>query len=316
MPRTNPQTTEKIPTLAEMRRDLAEKITAHTPSHGENSTAVQGLSLFRNTTCTPCYLASVEPSVSVFVQGRKRINIGGVEYLCDESSFLVASIDAPVQSQIIEASEAAPELAMRLRLDMQMVREMVSREDLPEPIGRTERRGLAVGHTTVGLVSAAARLLDLLDTPQDIPFLGHLIEREIIYRIFQTPQGERLRAIATSGNLSQRAAKAIAWLSANYAKPLRMEELAEIARMGVSTLHHQFRALTAMSLLQYQKHLRLRVARERMLRDGIDATSAAYEVGYESVSQFNREYSRFFGQPPMRDIKALRESRVIAIDAA
>ncbi len=316
MPKTNPQTIGKKLTLAEMRRDLAEKITAHTPSHGENLTAVQGLSLFRHTTCTPCYLASVEPSVSVFVQGRKRINIGGVEYLCDESSFLVASIDAPVQSQIIEASEAAPELAMRLRLDMQMVREMVSREDLPEPIGRTERRGLAVGHTTVGLVSAAARLLDLLDTPQDIPFLGHLIEREIIYRIFQTPQGERLRAIATSGNLSQRAAKAIAWLSANYAKPLRMEELAEIARMGVSTLHHQFRALTAMSPLQYQKHLRLRVARERMLRDGIDATSAAYEVGYESVSQFNREYSRFFGQPPMRDIKALREGRVIAIDAA
>jgi len=316
VPKTNARAAGKKPTLAEMRKDLAEKITAHTPSHGENATAVQGLSLFRHTTCTPCYLASVEPSVSVFVQGRKRINIGGVEYLCDESSFLVASIDAPVQSQIIEASEAAPELAMRLRLDMQMVREMVSREDLPEPIGRTERRGLAVGHTTVGLVSAASRLLDLLDTPQDIPFLGHLIEREIIYRIFQTPQGERLRAIATSGNLSQRAAKAIAWLSANYAKPLRMEELAEIARMGVSTLHHQFRALTAMSPLQYQKHLRLRVARDRMLRDGIDATSAAYEVGYESVSQFNREYSRFFGQPPMRDIKALRDGKVVAIDAA
>jgi AraC-like DNA-binding protein len=299
-----------------MRRDLAEKIADHTLSRGENVTAVRGLSLFRQTARTPCYLASVEPSVSVFVQGRKRINIGGVEYLCDGSSFLVASIDVPVQSQIIEASEAVPQLAMRVKLDMQMVREMVSREDLPESAGSTERRGLAVGHTTAGLVSAAARLVDLLDAPQDIPFLGHLIEREIIYRILQTPQGERLRAIATSGNLSQRAAKAIAWLSANYAKPLRMEELAEIARMGVSTLHHQFRALTAMSPLQYQKHLRLRVARERMLRDGIDATSAGYEVGYESVSQFNREYSRFFGQPPMRDIKALREGKVVAIDAA
>jgi AraC-like DNA-binding protein len=316
VPKTDPKAKVSKPSLAEMRRDLAEKITAHTPSRGENVTAVQGLSLFRQTACTPCYMASVEPSVSVFVQGRKRINIGGVEYLCDESSFLVASIDAPVQSQIIEASEAVPQLAMRLKLDMQMVREVVSREDLPEPAGPTERRGLAVGHTTAGLVSAAARLIDLLDTPQDIPFLGHLIEREIIYRIFQTQQGERLRAIATSGNLSQRAAKAIAWLSTNYAKPLRMEELAEIARMGVSTLHHQFRALTAMSPLQYQKHLRLRVARERMLKDGIDATSAAYEVGYESVSQFNREYSRFFGQPPMRDIRALRESKVVAIDAA
>lgn len=316
MPKTDPKARVSKPSPADIRRDLAERITAHTPSPGGNATAVPGLTLFRQTACTPCYMASVEPSVSVFVQGKKRINIGGVEYLCDESSFLVASIDAPVQSQIIEASEAAPQLAMRLKLDMQVVREMVSREDLPEPIGRPERRGIAVGHTTVGLVSAAARLLDLLDTPADIPFLGHLIEREIIYRIFQTPQGERLRAIATSGNLSQRAAKAIAWLSANYTKPLRMEELAEVARMGVSTLHHQFRALTAMSPLQYQKHLRLRVARERMLRDGIDATSAAYEVGYESVSQFNREYSRLFGQPPMRDVKALRDSKVVAIDAA
>lgn len=316
MPRTNPKSMGSKPTVTEMRRDLAERITVHTPSLGENLTAVRGLSLFRQTACTPCYMASVEPSVSVFVQGRKRINIGGVEYLCDESSFLVASIDVPVQSQIIEASEAVPQLAMRLKLDMQMVREVVSREDLPESTGPTERRGLAVGQTTTGLVGAAIRLVDLLDTPEDIPFLEHLIEREIIYRILRTQQGERLRAIATSGNLSQRAAKAIAWLSTNYAKPLRMEELAEIARMGVSTLHHQFRALTAMSPLQYQKHLRLRVARERMLKDGIDATTAAYEVGYESVSQFNREYSRFFGQPPMRDVKALREGKVVAIDAA
>lgn len=316
MSKANPKFTVSKPTLTEMQRDLAERIAVRTPSLGENLTAVRGLSLFRQTACTPCYMASVEPSVSVFVRGRKRINIGGVEYLCDESSFLVASIDVPVQSQIIEASEAVPQLAMRLKLDMQMVREVVSREDLPESTGPTERRGLAVGQTTTGLVSAAIRLVDLLDTPEDIPFLEHLIEREIIYRILRTPQGERLRAIATSGNLSQRAAKAIAWLSTNYAKPLRMEELAEIARMGVSTLHHQFRALTAMSPLQYQKNLRLRVAQERMLKDGIDATTVAYEVGYESVSQFNREYSRFFGQPPMRDVKALREGKGVAINAA
>jgi transcriptional regulator GlxA family with amidase domain len=156
----------------------------------------------------------------------------------------------------------------------------------------------------------------VLDIPKDIPFLEHLIEREIIYRILRTPQGQRLRAIATSGNLSQKTAKAIAWLSTNYANPLHMEELAAIARMAVSTLHHQFRALTAMNPLQYQKQLRLRVARERMLTDGLDATSSTYEVGYESVSQFNREYSRFFGQPPMRDIKALRDGKVVAIDAA
>jgi len=303
-------------TLAKMRVELAGKIAAHAKSVGENPTEVPDLTLFRQTAPTACFLTSVEPSITFFIQGKKKIDIGGVEYPCDETSFLVASIDVPVQSQIIEASEAIPQLSMRLRLDMQTVREVVSTEDLPQSDGPAERRGLAMGRTTAGMLNAAARLIDLLDTPEDIPFLEHLIERELIYRILRTPQGERLRAIATSGNLSQRTAKAIAWLSANYAKPLHMEELAEIARMGVSTLHHQFRALTAMSPLQFQKQLRLQIARERMLRDGLDATSAAYEVGYESVSQFNREYSRFFGQPPMRDVKASRENKVVAINAS
>jgi transcriptional regulator GlxA family with amidase domain len=138
------------------------------------------------------------------------------------------------------------------------------------------------------------------------PFLSGLIQREIIYRILQAPAGARLRAIATLGDQSQRTAKAIAWIKANYSKPLRVEGLAEVASMGVSTLHHHFRALTAMSPLQYQKQMRLQAARGRMLMDGLDAASAAFEVGYESPSQFNREYSRFFGQPPMRDIRTLR----------
>jgi AraC-like DNA-binding protein len=166
------------------------------------------------------------------------------------------------------------------------------------------------------LLGACARLIDLLETREDIPFLSPLILREIVYRILRTPQAERLRAIATAGDLSHRTARAIAWLRANYARPLHMDELAAVARMGVSTLHHQFRGLTAMSPLQYQKQIRLQTARQRMLLDGMDATTAAYEVGYESVSQFNREYSRFFGLPPMRDIKALRDSKVLAINAA
>jgi AraC-like DNA-binding protein len=158
--------------------------------------------------------------------------------------------------------------------------------------------------------------LELFDTLEDIPFLSHLVQREIIYRILRSPQGARLRTIATTGDLGNRTARAITWLRDNYTKPLHMEELSGIARMGISTLHHQFRALTAMSPLQYQKQLRLQRARERMLMDGVDATSAAYEVGYESVSQFNREYSRFFGQPPMRDIKALRTVNIVTTSAA
>jgi AraC-like DNA-binding protein len=299
-----------------IRKELAAKIAAYAQSPGENRTPVPGLALYRRTEPTACFLATYEPSLSVFLQGRKRINLGGTIYFCDGTSFLLSSIDVPAESQIIEASEEVPLLSMFLRLDMPTVREVVSREELPEPETQIQSRGIAVGETTVGLLDACSRLIDLLETPEDIPFLSHLIQREIIYRILRTPQGERLRAIATTGDLSHRTARAIAWLRTNFAKPLHMEELATVARMGVSTLHHQFRALTAMSPLQYQKRLRLQTARQRMLMDGMDATSAAYEVGYESVSQFNREYSRMFGQPPMRDIKAQRDGKVVAINAA
>jgi len=135
-----------------------------------------------------------------------------------------------------------------------------------------------------------------------------VIQREIVYRLLRGPQGARLRAIATLGDQSHRTAKAIAWLRANYAKTLRIGELAAVTRISTSTLHHHFRALTAMSPLQYQKQLRLVATRERMLVEGLDAANAAIEVGYESLSQFNREYKRFFGQPPMRDIKTRRFS--------
>jgi AraC-like DNA-binding protein len=174
---------------------------------------------------------------------------------------------------------------------------------------------MATGETTADLLDACCRLIDLLNRPQDIPFLSGLIQREIIYRMLRGPGGTRLRAIATLGDQSHRTAKAIAWVRSNYAKPLRVEDLAQIAGMGVSTLHHHFRALTAMSPLQYQKQLRLHAARERMLMDGLDAASAAFEVGYESASQFNREYSRFFGRPPMRDIRTLRLPSALPLES-
>ena len=302
--------------MVELRRSLAQRIAVLAGKAGGHPTAVSGLFLYYRTTPTRCYHASYEPSLSIFVQGRKRIILGDTEYLCDGSSFLLSSIDVPAQSQIIEASEKTPLLSMFLKLDMPIVREVLSGDDVPEFKASSHRQGLAVGETTVGLLSACSRLLDLLDAPEDISFLSPLIQREILYRVLRTPQGERLRAIATSGDLSQRTARAISWLRANFAKRLRMEELASTARMGVSTLHHQFRALTAMSPLQYQKQLRLQTARQRMLMDGLDATSAAYEVGYESVSQFSREYSRFFGQPPIRDIRALRDNSIAEVDVA
>ena len=217
---------------------------------------------------------------------------------------MLTSLDLPIVGQVIEASEQAPFLCLMLNLKMPVVRELLSREEILQ--AASDSPAMATGETTPELLSACCRLMDLLDNPQDIRFLSSLIQREIIYRILRGPESSRLHAIATLGDQSQRTAKAIAWLRANYSKPLRVAELAQIAGMGISTLHHHFRALTAMSPLQYQKHLRLQAARGRMLTHGLDAASAAFEVGYESASQFNREYSRLFGQPPMRDIRILR----------
>src|SRR5215470_11819595 len=303
---TKPAQKIATPSAMEVRTELVSRIAAHAPSAGEHPTAIDGLVLFRRPQATACYRAAVEPSLTVFVQGKKRMSMGGTPYLCGPSSFFLSSIDVPIESQIVEASEEVPLLSMLLRLDMPVVREILNREELPEPETFWQPRGVAIGQASAGLLNACSRLMELLDTPEDIPFLSHLIQREIIYRILKTSQGARLRTIATTGELGNRTARAISWLRDNYTKPLHMEELATIARLGVSTLHHQFRALTAMSPLQYQKQLRLQRARERMLMEGMDATNAAYEVGYESVSQFNREYSRFFGQPPMRDVKSLR----------
>jgi transcriptional regulator GlxA family with amidase domain len=195
---------------------------------------------------------------------------------------------------------------MSLKLEMPVIRELVSREEIQAIETSAVTPAMATGEVTAEFLTACCRLLDLLDAPRDIPFLSGLIQREIIYRILQGAAGARLRAIATLGDQSHRTAKAIGWIKANYEKQLRVEELAKIAGMGLSTLHNHFRALTAMSPLQYQKQLRLQAARGRMLVDGLDAASAAFEVGYKSASQFNREYSRLFGQPPMRDIRALR----------
>ncbi|MFY9853238.1 MAG: AraC family transcriptional regulator [Terracidiphilus sp.] len=295
----------KLPSRAvEMRKDLALKIASHIRADGKDETVVPGLSLYRKSSPTECNSAAYEPVLIVFVQGEKRINLGGTTLVCNESTFLLTSVDMPVISQVTKASPEEPILAMVLKLEMPTVREILSQEEFHESQAVSGTRGMAVGKTTVELLDACSRLLDLLDAPTDISFLSNLIQREIIYRLLRGPRGESLRAIATLGEQSNRTAKAVAWLRENYAKPLRVEDLASVAQMGVSTLHHHFRSLTAMSPLQYQKQLRLHTARVRMLTDGMDAASAAFEVGYESPSQFSREYSRFFGQPPMRDIKA------------
>jgi AraC-like DNA-binding protein len=289
-----------------LQAELAQKIAFFTGSAENRATDIPGLTLHRRTAPTaPCSM-TYEPGVTVIAQGRKRVELGRNIFLYDASRFLLTSVDLPVVSRVIEASEKAPCLALSLKLEMPVVRELLTREEIDVAAMASDSPGMAIGKTTAEFLGACCRLVDLLQTPRDIPFLSGLIQREIIYRILRGAAGARLRAIATLGDQSNRAARAIAWIRENYAKPLRVEGLAEIAGMGVSTLHHHFRVLTAMSPLQYQKQLRLQAARGRMLIDGLDAANAAFEVGYESASQFNREYSRFFGQPPMRDIRTLQ----------
>jgi AraC-like DNA-binding protein len=290
----------------ELRVELARKIASFIGVQERVITDIPGLLLARRTAPTAPMTATYEPSLAVVAQGRKRATLAGTTFIFDETRYLLTSLDLPVICNVIEASEAAPYLCFVLKLEMPVIRELLAREEIRAPEASPANPAMATGETTAELLDACSRLMDLLNAPRDIPFLSGLIQREIIYRILRGPEGARLRAIATMGDQSHRTAKAIAWVRTNYAKPLRVEDLARIAGMGVSTLHHHFRALTAMSPLQYQKQLRLHAARERMLVDGMDAASAAFEVGYESASQFNREYSRLFGQPPKRDVRTLR----------
>jgi len=288
-----------------LQAELARKIASFMGKEENRTTEIPGVSLHRRTAPTPPCRMTYHPGIIVVAQGSKRVNIGRTSLTYDESRFVVTAVDLPIVSWVDEATEQVPCLALSIKLDMSMVRELLSREEIHVSEAPSDRPAISVGETTPEFLNACCRMVDLLDNPRDIPFLSGPIQREIVYRILRGRAGARLRAVATLGDQSHRTAKAIAWITANYTKPLLLEELAQIASMGVSTLHHHFRALTAMSPLQYQKQLRLQSARSLMLNQGLDAASAAFEVGYESATQFNREYSRFFGQPPMRDVRAL-----------
>jgi AraC-like DNA-binding protein len=305
--RTQPVTSKSDPALASSA-NLAHKIALLIGNAENRITEISGVSLHRRTAPTPPCRTTYHPGVLVVAQGSKRVNFGKSSFMYDAGHYLLSAVDLPIVSWVAEASQQVPCLVLAIKLDISMVRDLLSREEIHLAGASSGTSAISIGETTPQFFSACCRLLDLLYTPQDIPFLSSLIQREIIYRILRSPEGARLRAVATLGDQSHRTAKAIAWIAANYAKTLRVEDLAELSSMGLSTLHHHFRMLTSMSPLQYQKQLRLQSARNLMLNNGMDAASAAFEVGYESPTQFNREYSRFFGQPPIRDVRTLRES--------
>jgi AraC-like DNA-binding protein len=299
----------------ELQAELASKVARLIGSAEKLATAIPRLMLARRTARTGACPVTYEPSVIVIPQGRKQVQMGNDILTYDSSRYLLTSVDLPTVTRIVEASEDVPCLAVALKLDISIVREFLTREEFSIRDVPPETPAMSTGPVTPEFLSAWCRLLDLLSHPEDIPFLSGFIEREIVYRILRGPEGARLRAVATLGDQSHRTAKAIAWIKTNYAEPLHVDELAEIAGMAVSTLHHHFRALTTMSPLQYQKQIRLQAARARMLADDVDAATVAFGVGYESPSQFNREYSRLFGQPPIRDVRTLRSASALTAES-
>jgi AraC-like DNA-binding protein len=291
-----------------VRTALASTIGRWTDEPGDRSTPIPDLAFFRREMPTPPGLCQVEPSVVLVVQGAKRMLVGEEAYAYDCEHFLIASHDIPASSEVVEASRDCPCLGLVLKLDLRMMAELVAQTRLPQPRDRSVVRGMALGVVTPTLLESFKRLTDLLDEPEAIEVLAPMVKREIHYRLLTSDQAGRLRQLASVGSQSHHVARAIEWLKANYASPLRIEELAGRVNMSASSLHHHFRLLTAMSPLQYQKWVRLNVAKRLMLNEGFDAASAGFEVGYESPSQFSREYARLFGAPPKRDVVSLRRS--------
>ena len=299
---------EHAGTLDVMRAAMIESIGRWTVGQRDCPTPIPNLMFFRREAPMPPTICLVEPSIILVVQGEKQMLVGGQAYPYNINRFLVTSLDLPANSQIVEASLDKPCLGLGLKLDLRTIAELIAQGGLPFPEERSSDRGAGIGMGTVTpvLLEPFKRMLDLLDEPNSIPVLAPLIEREIHYRLLMSDQAARLRQIASVGSQGHRVAKAIDWLKVNYMETLRIDDLASHVKMSPSSLHHHFRQLTAMSPLQYQKWLRLNEARRLMLNEDSDAASAAFEVGYESPSQFSREYTRLFGAPPKRDIDGLR----------
>lgn len=285
--------------------ELASLIARHAGAYGVHSTAIAPLHFIRSDAPTEDLHLVHQPGLCIVAQGRKEVRLGEERYVYDPLNYLVVSVTLPVCGTVIEASPERPYLCLRLDIDPAEIARIIADLSLLWEPGEPAR-GLYLERIDEPLLDAVLRLVRLLDSPADIKALAPLALREIFYRLLRGEQGRRLYAIALSESQAHRVGRAIAWLNRHFAEPLRVEELARLANLGVSTLHHRFKAVTAMSPLQYQKQLRLQEARRLMLSEGLDAQAACYRTGYESPSQFSREYSRQFGNPPSRDISRLR----------
>jgi AraC-like DNA-binding protein len=246
-------------------------------------------------------------ALCVVAQGSKEVMLGGNRYRYDPAHYLLTTVELPVVGQVIEASPERPYLSLRLSLEPTLIGSVMVEAGCVSPRSQAAVRAISVSPLDAGLLDAVVRLVRLLDAPGEAPFLAPLIVREIIYRLLMGEQAERLRQ-AVQGSHTHRIARALERLRKEFNQPLRIEEIAQELGMSVSAFHHRFKAVTAMSPLQFQKRLRLQEARRLMLSERLDAASAGYRVGYDDASHFNREYKRLFGLPPLRDVQRLRQA--------
>lgn len=289
-------------------QELAAMVAQYTENQGNGAhqTAISQLEFMRESSASTAICGVSEPILAIVIQGKKEALLGEETYQYSAAQYLVVSVDLPLSGFVTEATPDKPYLGFKLNLDPVQLCDIIAQ--IQPNTGKKENsvRGLFVSNADAELVDCAIRLTRLLDRPQDIPFLAPMMIREIYYRLLIGEQSEAVRQIATSGSTMQRIAEVIKLLKADFTTSLRVEDLAEQANMSAASFHRHFKKVTSMSPLQYQKQLRLLEARRLMLVEHADATSAAYQVGYESPSQFSREYSRMFGAPPIKDIERLR----------
>ena len=284
---------------------LAASIAKLTELEDYRPTHVPGLTVFKKTQATTI-AGFYEPSVCLIAQGAKDVQLGEESYHYDSKHYLFSGMHLPVVAKVTDASVEQPYLGLKLTFDYQEITQLMTDSQLPPPKGLSSGRGMATGTLSLALISAFQRLVDLTEDEASIPMLAPMIRREIFYRLLIGEQGEKLRQFAAMGTQTHQVAKAISWLKNNFSKTIRIEDLAHIASMGVSTFHHHFRTMTAMSPLQYLKQMRLQEARRLMLTEHLDAATSAFQVGYESPSQFSREYGRLYGRSPAKDVNELR----------
>jgi AraC-like DNA-binding protein len=288
------------------REELSERIALVLPRDG-SAEPQPGLIFNRASSRSGPIHGAMDPAFCVIAQGSKEIAFGGHRLRYDPAHYLVTTVGMPGIGQIVEASPSHPYLAVRLVLDPATVTSAMVESGLAHPRGDGGVKAANVSPLDAGLLDAMLRLVRLIDTPDKYRVLAPLIAREIVYLLLTGEQAGRMHHLATFGGHAHRMVRAVKRLSENFEKPMRMEDVAREVGMSASAFHAHFRAVTGMSPLQFQKHLRLQEARRLMLNEGLDVGEAGYRVGYEDRSQFSREYKRHFGEPPMRDVERLRE---------